>query len=176
MLRQLTLGFGNIRETDEPATPRDSTSSPQRVRDQDVEQLAQSLRPRVLDCLREASCEVGIHELRSALGFPGECLDGSPQGNPVNRILKQMRAAGEVVCREFDRGEPLFSLVRQGRSGHRPEVRRELSLGCPPPAPVGRSNRDGSRCRWNSVSRWREGGDARRDADRNSASGEDETE
>ena len=111
MSRQLTLGFGNIRETDEPVAPRDNTRSPQPARDQDVEQIAQSLRPRVLDCLREASGEVGIRELRSALGFTGDSLDGDPQRNPVNRILKQMRDAGEVVCREFDRGEPRFSLV-----------------------------------------------------------------
>ncbi|MDA1051796.1 MAG: hypothetical protein O3C40_15125 [Planctomycetota bacterium] len=90
MPRQLTLGFGNIRETDEPAAPRDSSSSPQPAADQDVEQIAQSLRPRVLDCLQAASGEVGIRELQSALGYPGESLDGDPQSNPVRSATAKL--------------------------------------------------------------------------------------
>ena len=37
-------------------------------------------------------------------------MDPDPQSNPVNRLVKEMRDAGELVVREFDRGSPLVSL------------------------------------------------------------------
>ena len=106
MPRQLVLGF---RDDDDPPDTRHKTTGPSSL-ENDLGEIAESLRPRVLEFLRQANAEVGVNDLRSALGFPGSYLDQNPQANPVNRILKEMRDAGEVVCREFDRGEPLFSL------------------------------------------------------------------
>ncbi len=70
--------------------------------------IAASLRPRVLAYLGDAGGAVGIHELRSALGHPALDTDPDPQSNPVNRILKEMRDAGEIVCTEPEWGEPSF--------------------------------------------------------------------
>jgi len=36
--------------------------------------------------------------------------DADPQANPVNRILREMRDRGEVLCHEPEWGEPSFSL------------------------------------------------------------------
>lgn len=103
------LGFGDDRKQSTTEVPTNS-SPPQPSRIEEIEAVAESLRPRVLDFLQQADKEVGIREVRSALGYPSEYLDRNPQTNPVNRILKQMRDAGEVVCREFERGESLVSL------------------------------------------------------------------
>jgi hypothetical protein len=46
------------------------------------------------------------------MGFPGFQTDPDPQANPVNRLLQEMRDAGEVICHEprSGFGEPRFSL------------------------------------------------------------------
>src|SRR3989344_3913650 len=110
MPRQLLFGFGNGDEHHAP--PRRAECTDQQATE-DIQCVLESLRPRILEYLRASQGEVGIRELRSALGFPGNYPERDPLQNPVNRILKEMRDAGEVACRTFDRGEPLFSLPEQ---------------------------------------------------------------
>jgi N12 class adenine-specific DNA methylase len=110
MPRQLALGFGDDCKSPKAEILRTNNNSPKHSPNRSIDAVAASLRPWVLDYLREADTEVGIGELRSALGYPGKYGDQNPQANPVNRILNQMRDAGEVVCRNFARGEPLLSL------------------------------------------------------------------
>jgi len=68
------------------------------------------LRRKIAAYLRDADQEIGIHELRSEMGFHAIDTDPDPLANPVNRILKEMRDAGEVICVEPEWGEPRFSL------------------------------------------------------------------
>jgi len=75
-----------------------------------VEEIAAELRSRVLQCFTAAGEPIGVHELRTELGYPALDTDPDPQSNPVNRILKEMRDAGEIVCTEPDWGEPTFTL------------------------------------------------------------------
>ena len=111
---QLRLGF-----RDENDSPPALEPSPARVvpcSQHNIEQVTQSLRPRILDYLRAAETRVGLRELRQVLGFPVVCTEQNPLDNPVNRILKEMRDAGEIACREFERGEPVFSLRKNAES------------------------------------------------------------
>ena len=104
--RQMLLAFSETR-SDEPFEPPRARRS--------VEEIAAELRPRVLAYLTAANDRVGIHELRSELGHSTLDTDADPQSNPVNRILKEMRDAGEIVCTEPDWGEPSFSLAQEER-------------------------------------------------------------
>ena len=88
MHRQLLFNFA-----DDAETPK-SDESPQTVEPQPAEaidSIAQELRPRILEHLRQATDEVGIQALQMVLGHPGRSFDLDPLSNPVNRILKQMR-------------------------------------------------------------------------------------
>ena len=105
---QLRLGFRD--ENDSPPAPESSPSHVVPCSEHDIEQVTQALRPRILDYLRAAETRVGLRELRQVLGFPAACTDQNPLVNPVNRILKAMREAGEIACQEFERGEPVFFL------------------------------------------------------------------
>lgn len=103
--RQLGLPFG------EPASAPDTVPGNGAAEaSQSIEEIAATLRPQVLARLGQASEPIGIHELRRTLGWPALDTEPDPQSNPVNRILKEMRDAGEVVCHERDWGEPRFSL------------------------------------------------------------------
>ncbi len=68
------------------------------------------LRRKIATYLRDADGEIGIHELSSEMGFPALDTAPDPLANPVNRILREMRDAGEVICHEPERGKPRFSL------------------------------------------------------------------
>jgi len=103
--RQLGLPFGEHSSAPDtvPGNGAAAASLP-------IEEIAATLRPQVLAQLEQAPEPVGIHELRRALGHPALDTEPDPQSNPVNRILKEMRDAGEVVCTNPEWGEPRFSL------------------------------------------------------------------
>ncbi len=94
--RQMLLAF-NETGSDKPIEPPRATRS--------VEEIAASLRPRIAAYLHQAVKQVSIYELRSEMGYSGLDSGADPQSNPVNRILKEMRDAGEIVCHERDWGE-----------------------------------------------------------------------
>ncbi|MCH7686251.1 MAG: hypothetical protein IH899_06180, partial [Planctomycetes bacterium] len=104
--RQLLLAFGET-QSDKPIEPSRPTRS--------VVEITASLRPRIAAYLHQAGKQVSIYALRSEMGYSGLDSASDPQSNPVNRILKEMRDAGEIVCHERDWGEPWFSLPQAER-------------------------------------------------------------
>jgi len=100
MSRQLRFDFESPAQSSAP-TPDQSQS---------VAEIAAALQPRLLEHLKQASGPVAIGELRSALGHPNSVLDGEPQSNPVNYLLREMRDRKEVICNEAERGDPTFVL------------------------------------------------------------------
>lgn len=107
MPRQLTLSFDSEAQHRLAKQKQHAIEQPPSVED-----IAESLRPRILEVLAEANREVGLRELQTMLGYEAEYGEIAPLRNPVNRILKEMRDAGEVVCREFERGAPLYSVAK----------------------------------------------------------------
>jgi len=82
------------------------------------------LRPRLIAVLQRSEQPVEMRELRRELGHPSPYLDQDPQANPVNRLVKEMRDAGQLVVQEFERGEPFVSL---------PHAEKNAATGVPKP-------------------------------------------
>jgi hypothetical protein len=110
MSRQLSLGFGNEAAQTSPQKRESRQDEAVAVATRPVEEIAAELRPRVLDFLRVQNQPVGIPELRSQFGYAALDAEPDPQQNPVNRIIKELRDRGEVMCNEGETGEPMFSL------------------------------------------------------------------
>ncbi len=104
-----------------------------------VSKTAAGLRSRVLQLLQQAREPVGIREVRRQLGHAVPASQRDPQSNPVNRILKEMRDAGELLCHEAEFGEPSFSLS----SAAGPEAKRHRPNGVAPRGPGSRPHQRG---------------------------------
>lgn len=85
---------------------------------QDSEQPTdnRTLDEKALDChrpihalLRSTRVPIGLREIQLNLQHPAKDAR-DPLSNPVNRILKWMRDAGEIVAHEPEHGEPSFTL------------------------------------------------------------------
>lgn len=110
MPRQLSLGFRDDCPADSP--PQEKAEHPVHETVDRVQAVAEQLRPRVMAFMRQANRPVGIHELRAEFGHAVLDMEPDPQANPVNRLLKQLRDQGEVVCNEPEWGEPTFMLAQ----------------------------------------------------------------